>query len=571
MKDQARRAELSFGIFNNCLCMKIKLDDAIHYNEIKVHTDIPDFGQYIFWWIHSNLKHLYFEMPIEKIQLNHSQGAVDYCGNALSTCIKALEGTNNAVNRYRNFKGAAKDHDGILVFNVDDSNAYEKLHLEIRKKQDNLYYENMNSGWNSMTRQWEHAPVPFQVDDFVKYIFDGRIKKIILINNYLLEKYLFQENVYLLALMTYLGVELINIEQDHSELTWYGYLQKSAFYNKENTRFATGLYPEYWDAFYGNRETTNYISALVFDVEEARDIRLNNDYKLILISNSRLNESKMFYPAFLYLMDRIDSDNIFHDFQLWFLSLRYLILHIMPMDHVKRLRANASLHNIYYNVTQMFKYETVYGLETQRPIEIYGDEGWGVVLPQHYQNKFLNHEEQMSRLLSGDYLQIIPNCNISWLFTAWPIYECLKANIPFICAASISKPGGREELGQLEYSNVRELNELVELAPGIYKGGDLKPALDYMKGLLVTNKDNVVDGICHGRLEEFNAYYDAVDMMNTDLESKVKQYLDTNETFVRESFNLLILGHKTEFDMQASRYYQRPYIQNILKANQKEQ
>ncbi|HCY88124.1 MAG TPA: hypothetical protein DHV36_23510, partial [Desulfobacteraceae bacterium] len=317
--DAKNNIDIWFSVYDECLSVKVKIGNQIQYHEEKLRKDVAEFSNYLLWWILSKLKPVFWAMPIRSIRLKNSQEVIDTCGAVIQRCVNILGSTNNALEKHKSLKGVCNTFDGILIFNVEEHNPYRQLHKSVALEADRVFYQNMKTGFNRMIRQWEHAPVPFAVGDLADYLIENKIKKVVVINNYLLEKYLFQENVYLLSLMRYMGVEIVNIEQDHAELRWHGYLLKDVFFDRNNMRFAHGLYQEYWDEFYGNKKDTTYTSALIFDLEETPDIKLDADYKLVMISNSRIREAKAILTIYLYLMDRLNPERVFTDFSLWYL------------------------------------------------------------------------------------------------------------------------------------------------------------------------------------------------------------------------------------------------------------
>ena len=76
-------------------------------------------------------------------------------------------------------------------------------------------------------------------------------------------------------------------------------------------------------------------------------------------------------------------------------------------------------------------------------------------------------------------------------------------------------------------------------------------------GRVVLDKDTADDGGVFGR--EHKEHQALLDRM-------IEEYIARNEAFLRESFDILILGRPVQYDFSKSRYFNRTYVQRILQS-----
>ena len=383
------RIHIGIDLRENILLIKVTIGNTLLWYDEAIQYPGIDSKDLVFWLLLNRIKPVFDSMPHNRISVNHSPAAVEQFGDKIQQVLFALDKTNQVMNRYKNLKQVAETHSNGLVFNVDSSIHYTRLYDYLKKDNKTILYENMDSGFDRANRQWLDSDVPFPIDDLITYICENKIKKIITVNMYLLDKYLFKEGIYLQGLLEFLGVELITIEQDEYDLgSWTGYYYRSFFNNNKCIRYSISMYTSaYWDKQF-NHTNTLYMSSLKNCKAEYPDMSISQDYKILLLTNSRIQNTKSLVPSFLYIMDHIDTSELFPAFQLWFVSLRYLILNVMNLDINEKLVRNNQLFSFFYNCYQILKYETIYNIRTSRPIEIYGDKGWAELFPQYYQNKY---------------------------------------------------------------------------------------------------------------------------------------------------------------------------------------
>lgn len=92
----------------------------------------------------------------------------------------------------------------------------------------------------------------------------------------------------------------------------------------------------------------------------------------------------------------------------------------------------------------------MYSLDTNRPIEIYGDADWGLLFPKYYQQRYLGSAEKKQLFSKSEYLFLLLNANYTYLESNGVVLDALAENLPFIGLPALVKTKEFEAFSSIE-------------------------------------------------------------------------------------------------------------------------
>lgn len=561
-----KEIKIELSIWQKQICLKIKKDEIYHWFYQPIPENKVRHQEIIYFWILSKLKHAFYLMPVKHIKVDHSKEVVDYLGEYLKICLVILKNTNDLIGRYHNKKNSAGEFKRVLMFNVGGNQVgLEHYNHASRKFKEKVLYQDMVTGFNAELRVWEHADPPFEIDDLVKYLLANQVKRIISINHYLLEKYLFMKGYYLLAVLDYLGMDYVIIDQDVYELSWHGYLHQDLFNNAKWQRYSHSNVHEYWNSHW-QQENISYIGLINFTKKESKSFDIDPEYKIAIMSHSRFENVKNALPVFLYVTHHLGEENLFYNFQIWYRALRYMILEMMQMDDLEKMYYLCQLISVFYTSIQILKFEVIENLKTEHLIEIYGDNGWGKVFPQYFQNAYLDQKAKDDMLRSKKYMVLIPpSFAVNLLFRELTILDAISNGVPFLYMSSQAKLAGFEAMDAVEYSSNKDLNSKIDRIDKIYQNQELLNTLEKYRRLIVDHSIDFTDHLFSIETADhlYRGYDPYLDQVDADLDKSIKSFIDKNEIFLRNCFNVLLKGDRVNFDLARARFAGRSYVKKI--------
>jgi len=463
-----------------------------------------------------------------------------------------------------------ENHDGILFFGVDQpvlevDSRFGHLYKRLEKfnTEKKLYYLNMKSGFNPVLRKWEDIDVPMPVQDLIQYVMDNKIQKIYSGNHYLLEKYLFKQQVDFISICNALGVEYIIIDNDPYDQTVNGYLIKNVFNCINFKRLSFDALNQYWDEKYGMDNISYVVVPQKYFVEKKMN-KLNPGYGVVVMSNSRIQNVKSMLPSILFFLEHIDNDKIILESCKWFYAVRYLILEVMNLHEFQRLALNTALFNFFYAVTNFVKYITLDEIDPDYSLEIYGDVGWEQLFPDKYQ-RFLSHEEMETVLSSSDKLYLLLNWQMSWLSASGPIFDAVSRRVPFLSYPAMVHTSDLKGMETIEYHNSIQLNAKIQNINDSIQDPQLNQSIRFLVDRYNESMDDTAGVILSDTpMEQFQGEYGKQRIQHNQLlEKKVKNYIDQKELFIRESFSALF-KQSVPFDMKQSKYINKGFVQRLI-------
>jgi len=571
---ETKFAKIVVNKYDDIFSLKLNINNNLSWHEKRVNYDKIIIDSLLYWWMLKAIKPIFFEMPLEKIDCVCSKDVYEKLGGNIDNCNAIIKRTNDAMNRYSHLKNVAKGNSNIIPFNIDGgSYRYKELFEKCcNGGTSGTLYLNMDSGFNEKTRTWEDRDVPLPLSELIDIVVNEGIKKIVSINHYVLERYLYKTGVHLVPLFRYIGIEYVIIDQDLWDDFPHGYLMKSFFTCNSFDRFScTPAMNEYWDNKYGLKNI-HYI-CVPQDYDENGDIiELKENYGVLVLSNSRFDLVKPRIKSILYLLDHMEDDNVFTQVQLWYWSLRHMVLEILSIDEFERLRYNCFLHRFFYAVTQLLKYEVIESINETRRVEIYGDIGWKSIFPEYYQ-KYLNINEIDELFSERRHLYLLLNYAISYLDASGPIFDAISGNVPFINCPALVKTSAFEGFRHIEYTNKEELNYLIKNIRSAVDNEELKESMRIFMKVLKSNVNELEEKIVNNRNAEADRGMFGKECKEHKvlLDQMAEEYIDRNEPFLRETFRVLLLGEPVQYDASKSRYFNRKYVQRIFESIREDQ
>ncbi len=566
-----KQVTISIDVHNNNMVVKCSVNAKAYWKEEKIINDqiSIDMTEMISMWVLNAVKPVFFQMPFDKVDIVFPHEIKEKYVHVVTNLNSFLQLTNSKIQKYANLKNSAKSHDNVLFFSVGHEERAMNLYNKMKEcEPDKIRYKNFDPGFNGVKRVWEDSDVPMSVDEFVEYIQTEKIRKIVSINMYILEKYLTKTGVYMIALFEMLGVEYIIMDMDEYDMTPSGYLKKN-FLNHtsffRSSHIAWGQ--RYWDKRYG-MDNVHYSSMPQrFDESQTPQL-LNDDYGIMVLTHCRLNTVQPRLNPIIFLLDRISPDDFFVEVQSWFASMHYMILHIMHLTELERLYYNGSMVNFFYQVTNFLKYEVIHQIQSQREIKIFGDVGWKTIFPEYYQEQYLAVEEKHKLIQERNHLFLLLNWSHFTTTPCGPFYDVVNSNIPFLNYSSLVKAKGLSGFNHFEYNSFEALNHKIDCVNDIYQNKELLDTIKYYKRVINDEQTAIADKILYDSdIDSYQGEYGQLCKEENQIEKEIcLNYINHNEIMLREIFDVLFMGKQIQYDLESSKYFNRPYVQRIVQS-----
>ncbi len=532
-------AIITLHISLDSICYKLDLGGQVSWYDAKFTAKDKDL---IFIWLLNLSKPVFQAMPLDTIKINCTEEIQKEFKTAINGFAGILNITNGSIKENQHLKGVNKDYTGLLFWNIGENPRYKALYEQLRKSNSDIYYLNHEPGFNKKTREWESSDTPMSINELLDYIRENKIKKIISINHYVPDKYIEKKGIFILPLLEYMGSEWIILDNDPPDLRPQGYLSKS-FYNFSDLHFTTmSVLNKWWDKKY--KIKTRYIT-IPHDYNNERKAELTDDYDIIVLTNSRIKNVESVRGIIDGIIPLFPEKTIYKDIYLWYLALRKLILEIMPLGEFERLKHNSHLHSFFFAFVSYLKHKIIADIKTEKQIRIYGDEGWKKLYPEYY--KGLLNNEQIDKLYSeSNHLFLLLNFSWSYLDASGPVYDVIARGVPFINVPPLVKAKDFEGFTNIEYSDKKQLNYLINNAKKAIYQEDFRNSFLLCKIVLRESCQEIEQSIMgHKSNDLFGQFLKA---HQTLIDSMVDEYLDQNENILRECFEQIFikLNYKDE-------------------------
>lgn len=522
-------------------------------------------GQFICWAL-GVMKPILFLLPELELDVDIEQGSQVKRGFEL---IEKIIVTNFELMRsLAHLKGSAAANTKTLFYNIIDNPSYRALYDEFQKVDaDRCVYREFDIGFDCKTRTWRPTDLPIEFDGLLKLIADERIKTIVSINHNFLEQYLEKKFIYLPAIFKWLGVEYIIFDNDAFEVNETHLFAMRAFHCNDFRRFyLSPIFQKPWHDKYSLRNTHYSVVPERFNQNSGAKIVLAPPYDLVLLSGSRIDSVLHHLEDVLYLIDRMGPERIFSDLTCWYLALRGMLLDEYGRKDVDVMPAIKKIHWVFYGAAMQFmKYEVVSWVTGAGfNLEIYGDNGWGKIFPDHYMGKYLTVEEKRERLSRGNVIHLIINFLFHYLEASGVIYEGLSGDVPFINLAAPVRTNLTEGLRHVEYSNRSELVRVIANIKMISANKELKSSVAGLQALLSRSMQHTARRIVDSESADDPIVTKELAANLKLLTQLVDEYRRQNGEFLKESFRRICLGDPCGYDYENSPYMSREFMPRLM-------
>ncbi|MCP4022092.1 MAG: hypothetical protein GY729_09645 [Desulfobacteraceae bacterium] len=559
------KLSVSFRLFKETITLKKKMGNRISFEDVKIPKGEIEENEllYVNARILNFLKPAFYQMPFEDVYIDLTKEVSEKIEKLITSYRVFLGQTNTAIQGVIHLKKKAVDHSNILFFETEKNSIYTDFFNRISKKSKNtVCFEIFDTGFNAEKRRWEKPVLPFSIPELVDYLMVHKIKAIFSINQYLLELYLNHTGVYLLALFDMLGVEYVCIDHDNQDAN----LMKGFYNNNSFRRFSLRYFEsELWDKKYG---LTNVLYPTIPQAtvnKDAEFVEIDDDYKIVILSFSRLNIVAPKLASILYVLEHFDQDELFSQFQLWHYSTLYMIRGIIECSELERLNNYKMVNLFSHAITQLLKFEIIEGLKTDRKIEIYGDTYWQHLFPEYYKGWLKKREEIDDLFAKKNCLHLLLNWAPT-IFTSNPhLYGAINRKNPFVCYAPLVKTEKYKGFAHIEYDNVNRVNHLVNNIKQVFKNPELLEAIKNHQQLMKTSsqffENSIIEKEDKGPEERFQKNCHE---HKKALDHKIYGFLDGNDVQIRQIYQNLF-KEAIPINLANSKFIDRDYIQRILK------
>lgn len=527
--------------------LKLTMEGESQWFEVDITDAKPKVVfDFLFNWIMLKLRPLFDEMPLDRINFVSDGKMREKYKTLILWVISLLEATNSTIRQYRNLGAFAADFDGTLFFNVSEDLRYKSLYNLLSKGRD-IKYRNLALNYDRVNRKWKESGVPMELPELIEYFQAIKIKRVITVNYYVIDKYIEKTGVNLLPLIERFGMEWITIDNDPPDLRPQGYTHKAWLNNNDWVRFANlSVLSRHWDEHY-NLSNVKYIAIPQNYEKNGRPPRvLPDDYRIVVLSNSRVEGINSMRKAIESIVEHIEkTGDLYRDIQLYYMAMRYMILNIMELSEFKRLWYNSVLHNFYFNTVNYMKHRIVQGLETDREVMVYGDVGWQEICPQYYKGS-LNNEEINDLFNEKNNLYLLLNFSLTYLDCSAPVYDMIRRDVPWVNVPPLARTSILKGFRGLEYSNLTELNDLVNNGRERWAGEHVRDAIGRYRAMLVDSTDTIGERIFDNNVPEDGVWKNGgvwaghLHEHQALLDRKVEKYFEEKEPFLRESFGMFL-------------------------------
>ncbi len=507
------------------------------------------------------------DLPCERIDfvIDENISEDSATKSVIDKICRTILRTNEILHQISDKRNIAKSFDGLWIYSpwiVTLDQIKERVSKEIVPER--FFCDWFELGFDVNTRQWDISKNKVHpVNDFLRILEERKINRIVTANTYLAEHY-YCYDIFILSILKYLGVDLTFIDFDLHELN--SYVWKSAFSCKEMSRFTYMRHIEKpWDDIL-DIKVKGYIPSAFPRIERDALRSLRADYGVAVISNSRIRETIVFLDSISSVMEVCKPENLFDDFQMWYHAMRYLILKSPNLDLFLRDSLNTRAYEIYINGITFLKYEIIENLEkANRPVKLYGDNGWSYIFPDLYQNKLISWDEQKALFNEDRWIYLLMNHHYSY-FESNPVFQhALEFQIPYLGFPAVVKTAPLKPLEAAEYFSIADLMTKIEKANEFVHDPEFIKARQYCLDI----NNQVVQALCNDFVGEksktgFDVFHKISEAHDELLEKRVQDYICENGELIRVHFEELLLKRKPVISAEESRFIDRSYMRTLL-------
>ncbi len=461
-------------------------------------------AEYLFHWLLYNSRNLFFHrLPIVattgtdgtttipfSFSISKDLGDIDLVKRVVLKYFEVVHRTNALMCQIAHLKNAAAAHNTLLVYNVDRTQSLKELFERYQLQGHSVLYQDLLTGWNPSKREYEAATF-FAPEELLNFIFENKIKTIFSLNHYYSSYMHDKYSIQILAVLNFIGAELVYYDLDTYESVPHGEMSKSSENYPGFRRFSAMPNVCLWDKAFGNDNITP-VPILIPIAAKKDSVPLDDDFEILVASNSRVKDTAPFLQSCLFILETCRDDHVFYDFQMIHYAMRSL-LSDSPLPLTTRLAIDSRISHFHICVMSLLKMEILSKLQTSHKIRLYGDEGWNVVCPEHFQNKYLPNKECYELMATGKYLRLLFNQNFSYAENNPVHIEAIRNGHPFLCYPSLAATEEFAPLQGLEYKNLTELSQKIEDAPKLLRSEKINSAFSAVANTYNTSLTELFD------------------------------------------------------------------------------
>ena len=185
---------------------------------------IESADNFLFLWLIAKSKPIFELMPLDAPSLAINKNLYERHSEPLRAFADVINNTNHFIRNLSELPSRIISSKSTLVFKTDNQR-YNNLFGYLS----NFYPEHVYTlfepqNFDGKTRTFIKKPLKYSIPYLVDFLLKNNISTIVSVNLDPLTRYMFDQRINIFAALHYLGVRLIHLQNDPSELVEYGYL-----------------------------------------------------------------------------------------------------------------------------------------------------------------------------------------------------------------------------------------------------------------------------------------------------------------------------------------------------------
>lgn len=490
---------------------------------------------------------------------NLSQNRETY--EAVSQFVLTLRQTNKLLLEFINSRNIAKSHAHTYFYSPDDHPHLKAIANAIQETAESkIFYEPFFTGWNALERRWGPSNC-LPIRELIRLLIEKKVKRFVSVNHYYISSQM-SRNEFILPLFKLLGIEYVTYYADPPDGN-LSPIEVSAYQVDGVCSYETAAHLHRdWDQINQIKNSKPHATAY-FLKRVYEPTPLENNFDILIASHSRIQETKGGLAGLLYIFETsTKDDNLFDDFQIWFMSMRRLLLHHAGLSRPMIETAGQIVYQAYVNGISFLKFLVIDGLKTSRAIRLYGDTGWARLFPNYYQNAYLNDQTYSQFCASRKYMPLLMNASINYLDANPVIHKAIDQGVPYLAFPATVRTADFEGFRPLEYRNLNELNTAIENVNDRAFNAEVLASRRTYIDMISKLFDSLVSDISGPSGYEIQTHPYAVSTREhlKLLDERTLQYIQTNLPVLQDQIQKVFFGRGLNFNIRDSRFSNRAFV-----------
>ncbi|ABM76875.1 hypothetical protein [Prochlorococcus marinus] len=512
------------------ICLKYWETKVLYTADLSIDKVEVDTNQYILHWLIYETRLIFMGMPYDSIEISLTPQLSENQKDSLSPYSQILLKSNSFLRDNRKLKGIAENWSTLLIVGYE-SRQYQSFINWVNDEIQSSEHMILNSGIDGTENQGNRKGESISANQLIEKIKEHKIGSLVFENFDVIIDIISSAKINVLCLLRFMGVKVMLIGNNQFDLYSYGYIQAAAF-NVNMSYKNMRLLSEYWDNKF-NQEV-EYI-AIPADFRENKDIRLLNEYKIVVFANSWFNNIEAWKAPVEGILSKLE--NPLTDLPLWYLSAHKLLQTADKMRY-ELSRQFRNIYLLYFYCQQRIKVEVIKSLSTKKNIEVYGDEGWLDICPNSYKG-VITKEGIEAKLKDEIYINLLTDYGFTYLDHSAQMCEMISNDYNWINLAAVVRNKELSGMSSIEYSTFDELNELIENAQEAIKKA--KPSIKYLKSLYYNSTHRLINKLKSSEQNNGsrdNSFTESWYEHKKLVDQKLNEYIEKNEYLLRGSLEL---------------------------------